>query len=80
MINFWNGSRRSKYAAPHEIGEVKVIRGNMYDYLAMTLEYSLPGVLRVDMTKYVKSMIDDFPNQLEGVRNFHGQVNCSQFL
>ena len=60
---------KKKYASD-EIGEVKVMCGNKHDYLAMTLDYSLPGVLRVDMTKYVKSMIDDFPVKLEGVGKF----------
>jgi hypothetical protein len=60
---------KKKYASD-EIGEVKVMRGKKHDYLAMTLDYSLPGVLRVDMTKYVKSMIDDFPHKLEGVEKF----------
>ena len=46
------------------------MHGNKHDYLAMTLDYSLPGMLRVDMTKYVKSMIDDFPDKLEGVGKF----------
>ena len=60
---------KKKYASD-EIGEVKVMRGKKHDYLAMTLDYSIPGVLRVDMTKYVKSMIDDFPVKLEGVGKF----------
>jgi hypothetical protein len=32
----------------------------------MVLDYSVPGVLKVDMTKYLKSMIEDFPTKLEG--------------
>jgi len=60
---------KTKYASD-EIGEVKVMRGKKHDYLAMTLDYSLPGVLRVDMTKYVKSMINDFLDRLEGVGKF----------
>jgi len=60
---------KKKYASD-EIGEVKVMREKKHDYLAMKLDYSLPGVLRVDMTKYVKSMINDFPDKLEGVGKF----------
>ena len=44
---------KMKYASD-EIGEVKVMCGNKHDYLAMTLDYSLPGVLRVDMTYYMR--------------------------
>jgi hypothetical protein len=56
---------KTKYAAD-EIGEVKVVRGHRHDYLALVLDYSIPGVLKVDMTKFVKSMIEDFPTKLEG--------------
>ena len=51
--------------ASDEIGEIKVIRGHRHDYLAMTMDYSSPGVLKLDMTKYVKSMVDEFPNPLK---------------
>ena len=59
-----------KKCASDEIGEVKVMYGNRNDYLENTPDYSLPRVLRVDMTKYVKSMIEDFPDKLEGVSKF----------
>ena len=59
---------KSKYASD-KIGEVKAVRGHRHDYLAMVLDYSRPGVLQVDMTKYVKSMIEDFPLKLR-VWNF----------
>ena len=48
-----------------EIGKVKAVRGKRHDYLAMVLDYSLPGVLKVDMTKYVKDMVEDFPEELQ---------------
>ena len=56
---------RTKYASD-EIGEVKVVRGHRHDYLAMVLDYTNPGVLKIDMTKYVKAKIEDFPMKLEG--------------
>jgi hypothetical protein len=56
---------RTKYASD-EIGEVKVVRGHRHDYLAMVLDYTNSGVLKIDMTKYVKAMIEDFPIKLEG--------------
>jgi hypothetical protein len=58
-----------KYASD-EIGEVKAVRGHRHDYLAMVLDFSRPGVLQVDMTNYVKAMIDDFPVKLEGIGTF----------
>jgi hypothetical protein len=41
---------KGKYASD-EIGEIKAVRGHRDNYLAMMLDYSSPGVLRVDMTK-----------------------------
>jgi hypothetical protein len=44
----------------------KAIHGNRHDYLAMILDFSIPGVLQVDMTPYIKSMIEEFPDKLSG--------------
>ena len=60
---------KKKYADDN-IGEVKVTRGHKHDYLAMVLDYSTPGVLKVDMTAYVKSMVEDFPEKLDGKGKF----------
>ena len=42
-----------KYGDP-KIGKVKAHRGKRHDYLGMTLDYSTPGEVKVDMTDYVK--------------------------
>jgi hypothetical protein len=60
---------KGKYASD-EIGVVKAVRGLRHDYLAMVLDFSSPGVLTLDMTKYVKSMVEDFPLKLTGVGMF----------
>ena len=60
---------KKTYAAD-KIGEVKVVRGHRHDYLAMILDYSSPGVMKVDMTNYVKSMIADFPEKLTSTGRF----------
>ncbi len=60
---------KKKYADDN-IGEVKATRGHKHDYLAMILDYSTPGVLKVDMTSYVKSMVEDFPEKIEGKGKF----------
>jgi hypothetical protein len=49
------------------IVQVKVPRGPKHDYLAIILDYREPGKLRLDMTPYVKAMIDDFLEKLTGV-------------
>ena len=71
----------AKKIASDEIGKVKDMHGNKHDYLAMTLDYSLPGVvLIVYMTKYVKSLIDGFPDKLKVSENFPQQTNYSQSI
>jgi hypothetical protein len=44
------------------IGELKVTRGLRHNYLAMTLDYTVPGTLKLDMTTYVAKMVEDFPS------------------
>jgi hypothetical protein len=53
-----------------QLCEVKAKRGDRHDYLAMTLDYSTPGVVKVDMTEYVKSMVEEFPKELDGKAKF----------
>jgi hypothetical protein len=55
-----------KVYASDEIGEVKAVQGHCHDYLAMILNFLIPGVLQVDMTPDVRSMIDEFPEKLSG--------------
>ena len=56
---------KKKYASD-KIGEIKATRGKKHDYLAMTLDFSTTGVLQVDMTQYVKKMLQDFPVKFKG--------------
>ena len=53
------------YAADN-IGKVKVTRGKRHDYLGMTLDYTDPGKVKIDMIDYVKNMVEDFPEELDG--------------
>jgi hypothetical protein len=48
-----------------KIGQVKAIRGKRHDYLAMNLDYNIPGVVKIDMVDYVKGMIEDFPEEVQ---------------
>jgi len=32
----------------------------------MALDYTTPGILKIDMTEYVKSMVEEFPQQVQG--------------
>ena len=52
-----------------EFGQIKAVtgtRGKKHVYLGMTLDYSTPGEVKVDMVNYVKEMIEDFPEELNG--------------
>jgi len=55
---------KEKYANEN-IG-VKAKRGTKDNYLGMTLDYTTPGILKIDMTEYVKSMVEEFPQQVQG--------------
>ena len=44
-------------------GHVKMVNGKIHDYLAMKLDYSNKGKLKVDMKEYVKEMIKDYPSK-----------------
>ena len=46
------------------INDVKAVRGKRHNYLGMVLDFSTPGVVKVDMTEYVESMIKEFPEEL----------------
>ncbi|KAL7564335.1 hypothetical protein ACA910_007187 [Epithemia clementina (nom. ined.)] len=59
------GWLQHKYGDP-EVGKVKTERGKRHDYLAMTLDYTVPGEAKIDMSEYVKNMVNDFPEELEG--------------
>jgi hypothetical protein len=52
-----------------ELGHLTTTRGPIHEYLAMKLDYSTPGVLKVDMTEYIDTMLANFPYKLQGEVN-----------
>jgi hypothetical protein len=48
-----------------KIGQVKAVRGKRHDYLAMVLDYNIPGEVGIDMVAYVSDMVKDFPEDLK---------------
>jgi len=48
-----------------ESGKVKVVRGKEHDYLAMILDYSQEGALKVNMKYYIDAMIKEFPHEIK---------------
>jgi hypothetical protein len=47
------------------IAIVKTTRGMKHNYLGMVLDYSQPGKVMVDMSNYVKDMLNEFPDKLK---------------
>ena len=48
----------------NEYGQIKPVmasRGKRYNYLRMTLDYTEPGKVKVDMVNYIKIMVEEFP-------------------
>jgi hypothetical protein len=43
------------------VGHVKVVRGKVHDYLAMILDFTDSGAMKVDMRYYIDGMLEDFP-------------------
>ena len=42
-------------------------RGKVHDYLGMTLDYSVHGKVRFRMSDYIKDMLTDLPEDMEGL-------------
>jgi hypothetical protein len=42
-------------------GRVTATRGRVHDYLGMELDYQKRGELKINMTKYVENILNDFP-------------------
>jgi Reverse transcriptase (RNA-dependent DNA polymerase) len=47
-----------------KIAPVKATRGKVHEYLAMKLDYSEKGVIKINMVDYVKGMVKDFPEEI----------------
>jgi hypothetical protein len=61
-----------------QLAEVTATRGKIHQYLGMTLDYSTPGELKVDMRDYVEDMIEDFPVKLKGTAKTPASDNLFQ--
>ena len=50
-----------------KVGEMTVRRGHKHDYLGMVLDFSNEGKFVVDMEDYLKEMINDLPDDMDGM-------------
>jgi hypothetical protein len=48
-----------------DLGHVVVVRGKMHDYLAMVLDFTQDGGLKIDMKYYIQGMLDEFPFEVK---------------
>ena len=46
---------------------VMVKRGKGHEYLGMTLDYTEPGAIKVDMTQYIEKMLDEVGDRMDGI-------------
>jgi Reverse transcriptase (RNA-dependent DNA polymerase) len=47
---------------------VKATRGKIHEYLAMKLDYSTKGKVKINMVDYVKNMVNDYPEEAKSSR------------
>jgi hypothetical protein len=45
---------------------LSIQRGRVHDYLSMCLDFSSPGKLVVSMESYIKSMVEEMPEDMTG--------------
>jgi hypothetical protein len=57
-----------KMYGSNKVGHVKVIHGKVHDYLAMILNFSIPGAMKLDMRYYIKQMIKDFGYDIKSIK------------
>jgi hypothetical protein len=48
-----------------DLGHVVVIRGKIHAYLAMILDFTHGGALKMDMKYYIQGMLDEFPFEVK---------------
>jgi hypothetical protein len=51
-----------------DLGHVKVVRGKTHDYLAMILDCTQVGALKIDMKYYIEGMIKEFPFPIKATK------------
>jgi hypothetical protein len=64
VLDEFEGYLRSIYD-DDEIGKIKVNHGPRHEFLGMTLDYSQPGKVIIDMVDYVKNMVSDFNYEIK---------------
>jgi hypothetical protein len=48
--------------------ELVATRGDVHEYLGMTIDYSVPGSVKITMQDFVDNLLDELPEDMEGTR------------
>ena len=51
-------------------------RGKKHDYLGMTLDYSEPGFVKIDMREYVNKVLGEMPEDMDGMGSANSCSNA----
>jgi hypothetical protein len=51
-----------------DLGHVKVVRGKRHDYLAMILDFSQDGAVKINMKYYIEGMLEEFPFPIGSIK------------
>ena len=46
-----------------QLREVKITQGPLHDYLGMTVNYSVPGQVSINMSHYFEKIVKEFPQR-----------------
>jgi hypothetical protein len=65
ILNLLDG-RYGQEIVAGERAPLTVTRGKVHDYLGMTLDYSVAGKIKIDMTDYVKKVLEELPANMDG--------------
>ena len=51
-----------------DLGHVKIVRGKVHDYLAMIMDFTQKGALKIDMKYYIKGMLEEFLFEIKSTK------------
>jgi hypothetical protein len=49
-----------------KLDPLTITRGDIHDYLGMTLDYSVPGQVSIRMNDYVRDLLEEAPADMDG--------------
>jgi hypothetical protein len=74
ILNLLDG-RYGQEIVAGERAPLTVTSGKVHDYLGMTLDYSITGKIKIDMTDYVNKVLKDLPTDMDGTASTPASLN-----